>query len=153
MNITKELKGNSLLIHLSGVVDESANLDKTIGTVPAELQVECSGIVRLNSVGVKGWIKFFQGIQQKGTKIRYVNCSSAIVEQFNQISNFSCGGVVESMQIPFSCAKCKTQFEQVFPSAYVKEKNFEIPDVKCQKCDAQATFDDIPDEYFRFMMG
>jgi hypothetical protein len=151
LNIVKEQKGNVLVVRLSGSIEESVNFDQLIGPPPAELQVVCKDIPRINSVGVKSWIKYFQGAQAKGSKIRFTECSTAIVEQINLISNFTAGGTVESIYVPFSCEKCRSELVGLFKTEDLKKMNYNIPDLKCTKCGSKAVFDDIPEEYLSFL--
>ncbi|MGZ3687060.1 MAG: hypothetical protein ACXWP5_09035 [Bdellovibrionota bacterium] len=152
VNVIKEQKGNVLVVRLSGSIEESVNFDQLIGPPPAELHVNCKEVPRINSVGVKAWIKYFQGAQAKGTKLKFLECSTAIVEQINLISNFTCGGIVESIFVPFSCTSCKSELVGLFKTEDLKKLQLKLPDLKCTKCGNKAVFDDIPEEYFGFLM-
>ena len=151
MNVTKEQKGAALIVKLAGSIEESVNFDQLIGAPPAEMFVNCKEVPRINSVGVKAWIKYFQSCQAKGTKLHFDSCSTAVVEQINLISNFTCGGVVDSIYVPFSCKTCKTELVGLFKTEDLRKMNMEIPDLKCTKCGGAAVFDDIPEEYFGFL--
>lgn len=152
VNVIKEQKGNVLLIRFTGSIEESVNFDQLIGPPPAEVHVNCKEVPRINSVGVKSWIKYFSLAEAKGTKLKFFECSTAIVEQINLISNFTCGGVVESIYVPFSCTQCKTELVGLFKTEDLKKLQGKLPDLKCTKCGGKATFDDIPEEYFGFLM-
>jgi hypothetical protein len=134
-----------------GSIEESVNFDQLLGPPQPEMEINCKEIPRINSVGVKGWIKYFQSCQAKGSKLRFVECSTAIVEQINLISNFICGGVVESIFVPFSCTGCKGELVGLFKTADLKKLQLKLPDLKCTKCGNKAVFDDIPEEYFGFL--
>ena len=151
VNITKEPNGNALIVRIAGSIEESVNFEQLIGPLPAELHVSCKEISRINSVGVKGWIKYFQGTQAKGTKLKFFECSTAIVEQINLISNFSCGGEIESIYAPFSCTTCKSELIGLFKTAQLKKDGLKLPEIKCNKCSGKAVFDDIEEEYFGFL--
>jgi anti-anti-sigma regulatory factor len=151
VNIIKEQKGNSITVRMVGSVEESVEFEQLIGPVTGELVVNCKEIPRINSVGVKGWIKYFQALQQKGVKLKFVECSTAIVEQINLISNFVCGGSVESIYVPFSCMGCKGEFIGLFKTDDLRKLKFQVPELKCSKCGGKAVFDDIPEEYFGFL--
>jgi anti-anti-sigma regulatory factor/DNA-directed RNA polymerase subunit RPC12/RpoP len=151
LNVVKEQKGSALLVRLSGSIEESVNLDQLIGPPPAEMIISCKEIPRINSVGVKAWIKYFQTAQAKGTKLTFIECSTAIVEQINLISNFICGGVIESIYVPFACTSCKSELVGLFKTADLKKLNLKLPELKCSKCSGKAVFDDIPEEYFGFL--
>jgi anti-anti-sigma regulatory factor len=152
VNVVKEQKGNVLVVRLTGSIEESVNFDQLIGVPPGELWVNCKEIPRINSVGVKAWIKYFQGAQAKGTQLKFFECSTAIVEQINLISNFVCGGLVESIFVPFSCTSCKSELVGLFKCEDLKKLQLRLPDLKCSKCGGKAVFDDIPEEYFGFLM-
>lgn len=152
VNVAKEQKGTALVVRLSGSIEENVNFEQLIGPPPAELHIVCKEVTRINSVGVKAWIKYFSGAQAKGTKIRFQECSTAIVEQINLISNFIAGGVVESIYVPFSCSSCQSELVGLFKAEDLKKLNFKMPELKCTKCSGKAVFDDIPEEYFAFLM-
>ncbi len=151
VNVVKEQKGAALHVRLAGSIEESVNFDQLIGNPPAEMVINTKEVPRINSVGVKAWIKYFQTAQTKGTKLIFIECSTAIVEQINLISNFVCGGKVESIYVPFSCTGCKSELVGLFKADDLKKLNLEIPDLKCTKCSGKAVFDDIPEEYFAFL--
>jgi anti-anti-sigma regulatory factor len=151
VNVTKEQKGNVLSVKLAGSIEESVNFDQLIGAPPSELHVNCKEVPRINSVGVKAWIKYFQAAQSKGTKLVFQECSTAIVEQINLISNFTCGGTVESVYVPFSCQGCKSELVGLFKTEDLKKLQMKLPPLKCTKCGGNAVFDDIPEEYFGFL--
>jgi anti-anti-sigma regulatory factor len=151
LNVIKEQKDNVLTVRLSGSIEESTNFDQLIGPPPPQLVVNCKEVPRINSVGVKAWIKYFQGVTTQGTKLKFVECSTAIVEQINLISNFTCGGTVESIYVPFACQNCKSELVGLFKTADLKQFGQDIPELKCTKCGGSAVFDDIPEEYFGFL--
>lgn len=151
IKVTKDQNANVLTIHLSGTIEETVNLADLIGPVTGELRVDCKEIARINSVGVKGWIKYFQSIQANQVPITFFQCSTAIVEQINLISNFTCGGKVESIYIPFACTSCKSELIALFRTSDLNPDSLQLPELKCTKCDGKAVFDDIEEEYFSFL--
>ncbi len=152
LQATKEQKGNVLAVRLIGTVEETVNFDGLIGPPPTELEVNCKEIARMNSVGIKSWIKYFQSCQTKGTKLKFTECSTAVVEQINLISNFICGGSVESIVVPFACTSCKSELAGVFTTENLKKMELNVPDLQCSKCGNKAVFDDIPEEFFGFLL-
>lgn len=151
VNVVKEKKGNVLCIRLIGSIEETVNFDDLLGPPSPEMEVNCKEIPRINSVGVKAWIKYFQACVSSGTKLKLVECSTAIVEQINLISNFSCGSVIESIFVPFSCSSCRSELVGLFKTEDLKKIHLQLPDLKCTKCGKNAVFDDIPEEYFGFL--
>jgi anti-anti-sigma regulatory factor len=152
LTATKEKVGNGTLIKLSGAIEESANFEQLLGPPAPEMTVSCKDVPRINSVGVKFWIKYFQQAQEKGSKLKFTECSTAIVEQINLISNFICGGEVESIYVPFSCEACHKELIGLFKTSDLKALNLKLPELKCSKCGGKAVFDDIPEEYLGFLL-
>ncbi len=152
LKVTKEDANGTVLFRLSGSIEENVNFEQQFGSITGEVCLNCKDIPRINSVGVKSWIKFFQAAQAKGLKLQFIECSTAIVEQINLISNFVCGGSVESIYAPYSCPSCKAEQVGLFMCENIKKLNFELPDLDCIKCGKKAVFDDIPEEYFSFLM-
>ncbi|MEW6056360.1 MAG: hypothetical protein AB1540_07075 [Bdellovibrionota bacterium] len=152
LNVVKDLRDDTLLVKLTGSIEENVDFAALIGppTVP-KMDLILKEVPRINSVGVKAWIKYFSGLAAKGIQLRFLECSTAIVEQINLISNFVCNGTVESIYVPFCCQSCSTELLGLFRTSDLKKINFQIPDLKCSKCGSTASFDDIPEEYFGFL--
>jgi anti-anti-sigma regulatory factor len=150
--VEKKQKGNVLSIHLSGSIDETVDFASLLGSPQPEMEINCKAIPRINSIGVKAWIRYFQGCLTAGTKLTFVECSTAIVEQINLILNFTCGGKVESIFVPFSCPFCKSELTGLFKTDELKKLQYKLPEYKCTLCGKGAIFDDIPEEYFSFLM-
>ena len=151
VKVTKEQKENVLVVKLSGSIEETVNLEELIGPTPQEIHVNSKEVTRINSVGVKGWIKYFQSLQAKGVKLKFQECSTAIVEQINLISDFTWGGEVESIYVPFACENCKSELIALFKTTDLNPENLNLPELKCTKCSGKALFDDIEEEYFAFL--
>lgn len=141
-----------VVAQLAGIIDETANFEAVLGAAPAALQLHCGNVKRINSTGVKAWMKYFLKLEQAKTKIEFVECSAVIVEQFNSYKNFAGGGVVKSIHLPFVCESCKTHMTALAQCDALKAKNFEVPNIPCRACGKTAVFDDLPDEYFMFLM-
>ena len=152
LNVKKEQKGNTLIVRIIGSIEESTNLDQLIGPPPAELHVYCKEIPRINSLGVRAWIRYFQAARTKGTVIKLFECSTAVIEQINFIANFAAGIEVDSLCVPFSCTSCHTELIGIFKTTDLKKMKLKLPELKCTKCGNKAIFDDIPEEYFGFLL-
>ena len=136
---------------LTGVIDDSTSFEVTLGTPPPVLHLDCGQITRVNSRGIKMWMDYFGGARFRGTQLEFFDCSPAIIEQFNLISNFGCGGKVRSLQIPYTCSACATCFTKSFTVDEAKKMKKEVKDQPCPKCKAAGTFDDLPEMYLGFL--
>ncbi|MBN21870.1 MAG: hypothetical protein CL678_11370 [Bdellovibrionaceae bacterium] len=152
LNVVKEKKGDTLTVILTGAIEETVDFNEMIGDPGPSLWVNVKGISRINSVGVKAWIQYFQKLKESGVEVRIQECSTAMVEQMNLIKNFMAGAEVESIYVPFGCTQCGAELVGNFTLKKIKELEFEIPDLKCTKCGGSAEFDDVPEEYFSFLM-
>lgn len=153
LHVVKEQRGDALLVKFAGSIEENVDFTTLIGAPTApKMDLYLKEVPRINSVGVKAWIRYFSNVASKGVQLRFFECSTSIVEQINLISNFVCGGSVESMYVPYCCSTCGTELLGLFRTADLKKINFKVPDLKCSKCGGVARFDDIPEEYFGFLM-
>lgn len=149
--VKKQQTDKGLLVELQGSLEEQVALEQQIGDIRGELIVNCRGITRMNSVGVKMWMRYFQALKTRGQPFKFTECPPAVVEQLNLISNFACGGEVLSVLLPFSCVKCQNDFVANVGVQELKANQLIIPNVKCEKADCGAQFDDDPTEYLYFL--
>ncbi len=149
--IKKEQAGDLLKIYFSGFLGEGVNLEQQIGPTPQKIATYCKDLSRINSMGVKLWINYFSSKVKQGATLSLVECSPAIVKQINLISNFTCGGSVESIYVPFLCSSCSTEFNALLKTEDLKKNPDQDPEVPCTKCNGKATFDDLREEYFAFL--
>lgn len=143
----------SLKLTLAGTVDESDDLKKIIGSILMDtpIIINCKGISRINSLGVKKWIQFFGELSKMGAKLVFEEVSGPLIENLNMITNFLGTGKVTSAMVPYLCSKCRHKFAKAVNVDEIKKSNFSLPSEKCEKCSAASNFDDIPEEYFAFL--
>src|SRR3954471_5079082 len=106
LKVTKTQNGNVCSIVLDGVLDEQVDLVELFGPISGELTVNCRKVTRINSSGVRSWVKYFRGLAKSNQKFTLLECSPAIVE----LLNFTAGEIpkssVISICLPFFCAAC-----------------------------------------------
>lgn len=151
LNVDKEQLGDLTTLHLSGEIEESSDFGTLIGSVSRQVVVNCRGVSRINSTGVVGWIRYFTELTQNGHTLRFVECSSPVVEQINLIVNFLAGGAVESIFIPYSCTHCRLELRALLQVEDLKKMSGKIPEAQCSSCKSIAVFDDLPDAYLGFL--
>jgi anti-anti-sigma regulatory factor len=150
MKIMKHAPGQVPNLELVGNIDESSDFSQ-IEIDGQELHVDCYEVARINSVGVRKWIIFFNSMRERGVKVFYYRISTALVDQFNYIKNFGAGGQVISASAPFSCQSCK---KMVLVEKFKKEiasTDFERELFNCPLCQKKGLrFDDVAEDYFFF---
>lgn len=147
----KEQKSGVTVVRLFGSIDDADDFGKLIGQPSGELQIFCRGVTRINSVGIKNWIKYFSQLNQQKIPFSFEEFGPALVENLNMVQNFCCGAPVMSVAVPYKCEGCGTSLLGTIKSESIKASGFKIAAVKCPKCGGQAEFDDEPDEYFAFL--
>lgn len=140
-----------MVVELQGALEENVNLAQLIGHFSGDLRVRCRGITRINSVGVKTWMRYFQELRAQGKVFRFEEVPQPLIEQLNMISNFACGGEIVSLNLPYSCVKCQKEFIASVPVIELRDAQLQIPNVKCEQMDCAARFDDDPREYLGFL--
>jgi len=138
-------------VELSGVIDEGADFSSMSDVSSKEFHIDLNNVTRINSVGVRKWIKHLEGLTEKGIKLFFYRVSPAMTEQFNYISNFSCGGALISVAAPFHCVSCH---KSVLLEKFRKEvfsNDFESSLLPCPYCKKNGLkFDDDLKGYFSF---
>lgn len=152
LDVTRKLSGDVLSVKIRGTIEENVDFSALFGPLPKTLEVTCRDITRINSIGIKAWLLYFQGCVSRGVKVRFLECSVAIVDQVNHIHGFTCGGEVCSISVPFFCNACKLPVVSICDVNELVATHFALPDVSCEKCHQRAVFDDQPDEFFLYFM-
>lgn len=149
--LTKQENAGILSVHLVGDIDETVHLERSIGAIKGKLRVLTRGVVRINSAGTRNWIHYFESLRSQNIEFWFEECSPAIVDQLNLISNFRAGARVESIYLPFICEKCRSELIGLFSCEALIAKALVIPSQACSKCGGAARFDEIHEEYLGFL--
>lgn len=154
LKITRQDESDIPSFSIAGEINEEKNiLDPLLVPGMRELRVSCKGVRRINSIGVKSWIQFFTGLRSQGVRLRFTECSSAVIQQANLFPNFLIDGEIESLYAPFLCEDCGKESDLLFTLAELQAKSFEISEQNCGLCNGKAVFDDMPEDYFHVFMG
>jgi anti-anti-sigma regulatory factor len=141
-------------IQISGSLDENVSLDELLGPpvlAPSKMAIHCGGVTRVNSVGVKEWLRYFGAAAKQGAQLSFHEASVAVVEQINLIPKFLAGGELVSFFAPFLCQQCSETSNVLFDVKSFAISGFAVPDRACPKCGGRCLFDEIADEYFLYV--
>lgn len=153
----KEPRGDSTVLHLSGVINERTDLTGVFQDLDGDsLTINLKGIARINSCGVRDWVNAAKPLSEKYT-ISYENCSRAIVEQLNMIVNFLNSGKIVSFNAPYYCDSCDEEFDMlvVIDDHFKDEEELEepeAPDFDCPKCGKAMEFNEDEEKYLSFLI-
>lgn len=135
--------------YLRGSLTENADLAALATQLQGQVVVDLSGIKRINSCGVREWIKFVNQYVGPGVSLVLEKCSVTFVHQMNFISNFIGPCRVESVAVPLICSKCFAAREEVVGTSPLQLETFRPG--PCSKCGGEMERDFTPDEYFSFL--
>jgi len=143
-------QGSVVMAQLAGVINEDNLLEERLtATRNKGVLIDLANVERINSCGVRDWIRFAQRLEAAGNNLYLLRCSPVVVAQLNMVRNF-CGekGLVVSFQAPYFCNNCDEERTETFPAANVAEGT--SPEAVCPVCKGPMEFDDIPGLYFGF---
>ncbi len=134
---------------LSGDLNEHAEFAPVVGCDARALVFDLEGVRRINSCGVREWIRMMDALRAQGRAITLERCSVAVVNQMNMIVNFRGDARVASVQLPYLCPRCDEEFVVAceLGGASVPEVRDAVP---CPRCGEAAEFDDLVEAYLAF---
>ncbi|MEK7691658.1 MAG: hypothetical protein AAB425_11625, partial [Bdellovibrionota bacterium] len=139
-------------VALPTVIDENTMFVKLIGQISGSLRVDGKLVSRINSVGVKAWIFYYQQLLSKKIDVWFTALSPALVEQVNNQRNFARTSRIESIYLPFDCPKCGLTANGLIKTVLLRRMLSSLPYPQCPKCKTVTMeFDDLPAEYFVFL--
>lgn len=146
-----ESSSDRAVFELKGDINESVDLKELLRFDSKGLDLYCSGVRSINSVGVRSWVLFFNSARKQGKEIRFMEFSPALTLQAAQINNFALKSELVSIEVPFLCSKCENEEEVLFEVENGKELKTWLESQKCSKCGQKTDFDEIQEEYFNFL--
>lgn len=139
---------------VSGALTEDSGLTTLLpGVRGRRVLLHAGNVSRINSCGVRDWVRWIQGLEERSNQVFLVDLSPVMVSQLNMVRNFAgAHGQVVSVLIPYFCVNCdRVQLEQQATDAV--EGLRAAPDAFCEVCGSVLDFDDLPDVYFAFTRG
>lgn len=150
LKISQQTENGKIVNYLEGFIGEEVNFSSLVKNPGDVLHLDCLGVRRINSVGIKRWFQEFSD-KTKYKKIYYHRISPVLVEQFNLISNFHCGGEVVSVLLPYLCRNCGKSVVFIRSKADLVNVEIEPAPWPCDSCDSDSLeFDDDVDGYLKF---
>lgn len=146
--INSSQKGETLLV-LNGDITGEKSLKSILGDLSGKPVLNCKGIKRLNSVGIREWVQYFSEQRSKGVQLTFEECSPAVVNQMRLFKNFLPLSEVRSVSLPLICEECDTEvYLSVLSSELQGKKAEDFSSEKCPSCgQKRCTFDD-DESYF-----
>lgn len=147
-------QGQTCLVKLSGVIDEDNELAALGDQIDGRtVVIDLAGVERINSCGVRDWVKWIADVEARGIRVVLVSCSPAIVAQINLVDNFLGAAVVKSFYAPYFCPECDKEKALLCQVEDLGAPPRDPPRCRCDDCDQVMEFDDMADSYFAFLAG
>jgi hypothetical protein len=137
-------------VELYGIVDERADFSELAQQLSGVVVLELGSITRINSVGVREWIRFITGLPEV-TELTLSHCSPAIVNQLNMIANFRGPGRIRSFYAPYVCGDCDHEEDRLIDLEADRPSAATLPTGRCPRCGQDMTLDDLAERYLAFL--
>lgn len=150
LRIETEHLGASTRVTVTGDLSEHADFAAVLSAASRELVFDLRGVRRINSCGVREWIRLMDALRAEGRALVLEHCSVPFVNQMNMIMNFSGNARVRSFYAPYLCGHCGHEYAELCVLAEGAAP--ELPSTRaCPRCGADAEFDDLRDAYLGFL--
>lgn len=140
-------------LQIAGTIDEHFSLDPVIDRLQGDVWIDLSQVARINSCGVREWIKV---ISKSQARLHYQKCSTVIVCQFSMIPEFlGPFGRVESFETQYVCGQCGHEDSLLLEVGKDIQAGLPVyqdsPDLTCRECGTAMECDHNPELYFSFL--
>ena len=142
--------GDVSVLRISGIVDEHADMTLISGNTESPLWLDVEGIGRINSLGVHTWSRAMSGIAAE-VPVYFFRCSTAMVEQFNQVLGLVSHARIVSFHAPLICENCDEPLAPIFMTADCLAQGGRLPVTLCPTCEQPMLLDDLEDYFLRFL--
>lgn len=152
MLVKSDRQQNTLILTLSGVIDEQSNFDDLLTDPhPAEIHVRCSGVDRIRSIGIAKWRHFFHSVRCEGINLKFFEIAPAIMDQLNYVIGLIEVEEIQSVIVPFTCEKCSAETLRVYQRSEVMPHAPKVLKAVCSKCKEPVELLNADQEYFSFL--
>jgi hypothetical protein len=149
--VKKDTSASPVLYTLSGIIDETVNFAQAVGEELKSMDFHCRNVERINSVGIKIWREYFDGLERSGVVKRFAELPPVLVSVTNSLSRFIPRDEIISFCVPFLCQECEKISLKTFlmsESSHIVSKCDKIP---CIFCGSVTELDEVAEEYFSFL--
>lgn len=141
----------TLWVEMGGDLDENASFVELAGQLSGRVVFDLAQVRRINSCGAREWVTFQRDLVPPSVTLELCACSPSVVAQLNTIANFRGRARVSSFLAPYLCERCNHEEQLLVPVAPDPRRTV-LPAPRCPRCQAQMTFDDLPDRYLGFLL-
>jgi len=149
-----EPRAGGTLAHLSGEINENADLLELRRQLRGDVELDLENITRVNSCGVREWVNFVRALDGHVDALQFARCSPVVVLQLNTIFNFRGSARVVSFLAPYVCEVCHVDEYRLLVVAehFPDRANPHVPAFRCGRCGGVMVFDELPERYLSFLI-
>ncbi len=150
LRVTTAPEGEETRISLSGDFTSNSDFSPVLAVDADAIVFDLVNVERINSCGVREWIRLMSSLKVTDRRIAYERCSVPFVTQMNMIVNFSGGARVRSFYAPYLCGSCGAEYVELYEvpasnAVVLRDRS------TCPTCGAASEFDDIRESYLNFL--
>jgi anti-anti-sigma regulatory factor len=147
----EQRRSGARLVRLTGVLDEHNKLGELVDKLGAgNALINLAGVDRINSAGVRDWVKWLSALEAKGTRPVLIACSPAVVEQLNRVPELAGHAVIKSFMLPYACATCHVDKRMLVHVVDMKAP-YVAPSHACDACGTEMGLVVDATQYFAFL--
>jgi CheY-like chemotaxis protein len=143
--------GPRALVYVRGEINELSDFERLRSRLPRTFDLDLSGILRLNSAGIRHWIDFLRQIPSDHS-YQLVRCSVPFVVQAAMMPGMRGRGAIGSFFAPYRCEDCDRESERLFQTAAFAGSARSMPQFACP-CGGTLLFDDLEERFLAFLDG
>jgi hypothetical protein len=144
-----EKQGDQARIVVKGDVTDDTDLAPMIAGLKGKAVVDLGELLRMNSVGVRQWVRFVHGIPAD-LKVSLERCPVFFLKQVTMIGNFLGPVHVASAHLPYVCTKCDATRNELHVAADLDAQAPPAP-ATCTACSGAMELDESEDVYAAFV--
>jgi len=133
---------------LAGRIDDSSPLgDFATEVPPGEIAIDTEGVVFVNSIGMREWMRLVRALRERGT-ITFERVADVLITQMNLRPEFL-GARVTSFHAQYVCPACGAEAAPLIDAVANADglRRNQPPKLPCPECAKPMDLADFPERY------
>lgn len=149
LDLTIDKTADAARVRLSGEIVDDVDLTPILEGQRGELVLDLEGVTRLNSAGVRQWVRFVHAIPAD-VSVFLERCPAFFMRQVVMIGNFLGQARMRTLYLPYTCVDCDASCDKLVSA---EELGTDAPPgpPACAACDGEVEFDETDDAYRAFL--
>ena len=137
-------------VMLAGRLDDSVSLADLVAKIPpGDVTLDTGGIVFVNSLGMREWIRFVRALRERGSRITLERVAEVLMTQLNMVAEMVGSVRITSFHAPYLCPACGGEHAPLVDAVANAQalRRLEAPSLPCPECGAAMELGDFPERY------